>query len=141
MGRRTWRPPTRRAAVFRCSSTGATAVSRPGATSQLARFANKKVGVLKSESLAAYRARVRRIVDAYRAYLDDGRTPQIKAAGARRARTSDGAAAWPATPSQETSRAAAPSPVTDMVEYPFPLQSGTLASVRLPKRFEKVDAE
>jgi hypothetical protein len=109
------------------------------------RFENMVVGKYKQESLAAYRQRLRRAVIAYREYLDNGNVSVIRAsARAPRPRR----AAAPGTPNVSS----APKlngngdpqmddVATSLMTYPFPLRTGQVATLKLPMRLEKVDAE
>jgi hypothetical protein len=109
----------------------------------LARFEIMERGNYKAESLRAYGSRFKRAMDAYLGFLENGRTPQLRQGP--RGRRTDRAGRTPdgtLPPAHSAGRArAAVSPVADLVEYPFPLRSGTLAYVRLPRRLEKADAE
>jgi hypothetical protein len=103
----------------------------------LSRFEDMERGHYKAESIASYGSRLRRAHEAYLAFLADGRTPQLRRGPQRQ----DGDRARPGPRTQTTPPAQAASTVADLVEYPFPLRSGQLAYVRLPKKLEKTDAE
>jgi hypothetical protein len=108
----------------------------------LGRFETLRRAQYKPESLAAYNSRVRTAVEAYLAFLKDGTTPAQKAPRAQRkpvpAATPAGSAAQAASPPAAPVTRVAPS--DDLIEFPFPLQSGEMATFRLPKRLEKGDA-
>ena len=108
----------------------------------LTRFETMTRGQYKTQSLAAYRARLRRALEAYEAYLRDGRTPTPGQPRARRSVEKTGGASAGLQGGGETSvtTPAAPSPVASLVEYPFPLRSG-MAYLRLPRELDKGDAE
>jgi hypothetical protein len=108
----------------------------------LPRFETLRRAQYKPESLAAYGSRVRTAVDAYVAFLKDGTTPTQRVQRTRRA-----AAASAAPTNQNAPVAAAPSAAgapaaggNHLIEFPFPLQSGDMATFRLPKRLDKEDA-
>ena len=103
----------------------------------LGRFETMERGNYKAESLASYGSRVRRAHEAYLAFLADGRTPQLRRGPQRQ----DGETPRPKTRSQAPPPPSTSSTVADLIEYPFPLRSGQLAYVRLPKKLEKADAE
>jgi hypothetical protein len=103
----------------------------------LDRFETMERGNYKAESLASYGSRVRRAHEAYLAFLTDGRTPQLRRGPQRQ----DGDRPRPRVKPQTTPPGPTGSAVADLVEYPFPLRSGQLAYVRLPKKLEKADAE
>lgn len=107
------------------------------------RFENMERGHYKAESIQSYGSRLRRAMEAYLAFLEDGRTPTLRQGPRRQNEQPNGKAAKDALPSvrSEGRGTASASPIADLVEYPFPLRSGQLAYVRLPKRVEKDDAE
>jgi hypothetical protein len=105
------------------------------------RVAMQATGRITPESVRAYKARFLRALDLYRVYLETGTVPKVKARGARPRKETDttGAAklapaSAPAEPATETA------PSTNMISYPFPLESGEVASLRLPKRLARGDA-
>jgi hypothetical protein len=106
----------------------------------LARFENMERGNYKAESIQAYGTRVRRAVDAYLAFLADGRAPQLKRGVRRQRDGSRGNATLAGARSEGSATATAPG-IADLIEYPFPLASGQMAYLRLPRRLEKPDAE
>ena len=108
----------------------------------MSRFENVTTGEYKQESLAAYRRRVARGIEAYNDFLESRKTPNFKPRQSR-------AKAAPATPSPnpaDASKAARTHvphtpPAEPLIDIPFPLQSGELAYVRLPRRITRGDAE
>jgi hypothetical protein len=105
----------------------------------LDRFENMAVGQYKHESLVQYRNRFKRGLAAYLSYLSDKQIPSF---GGSRKRSADrsGAKTKPST----TPTSAAPIPASTaerLIDYPFPLQSGQIAILRLPVGLEKTDAE
>jgi hypothetical protein len=102
----------------------------------LNRFENLVVGRYKQESLASYRARVKRAVAAYREYLDQKTVTAFRAT--RRPRAAAGEQG--ASPTTRPPGPAEP-PRDQLVEYPFPLRSGDFAYLRLPPLLEREDAE
>jgi hypothetical protein len=117
----------------------------------LDRFQVKAVGSgrYKPESITAYRTRFTRGLDYYATYLTTGSVPKFRlraGGGGNRTRSSapdpaaaaqPGAASVRVPESEETQSTTA----GDLISYPFPLQSGGLATLRLPKRLEREDAE
>jgi hypothetical protein len=113
----------------------------------LNRFATLARADYKQESIAAYRNRFTRAVDYYRAFLQDGSVPKFPGRGSRARRDGGGVTPKPKPAAKSSERSghhvASPGPAQGaaLVDYPFPLSNGQLAYVRLPKRFEKKDAE
>ena len=115
----------------------------------LDRFQVKAIGSgrLKPESITAYRSRFTRAVDYYTTYLASGEVPKprLRGGGAsssrkRQAAVRNDAAASPAVTPAATSETTE-SEGKQMVTYPFPLESGEIANVRLPLRLPRADAE
>lgn len=112
------------------------------------RFATKRRHDYKAESLKAYRTRFKRAVEAYRDYLTEGnewKPPTLR--GPRHRSTSTKAEAANATTVEigrvtETNTALpiASTPST-LLDYPFPLSTGDLAHLRLPRGLSPRDAE
>ena len=111
----------------------------------LARFETMTRGKYKAESIAAYRARLRRALDAYLGYLETGQPPQLRAGVPKRRGASAGGTAsgngTTSPPLQSGGHGGTAAPPIDLVDYPFPLRSGQLAYVRLPRRLDRTDAE
>ncbi len=107
----------------------------------LPRFETLTRGKYKPESLGAYGSRVRAAVEAYSSYLKDGTTPTPKV---RRASTAAGAS-QKKPPKAANPKAPQGQPQVqlggELIEFPFPLQSGAMATLRLPKRLQKEDAD
>ena len=109
----------------------------------MSRFETMTRGQYKAESIASYRARVKKALEAYEDYLRDGRTPTLRQSRPRRTSVekSGGASAGLRGGGEAAVIApAAPSPVANLVEYPFPVRSG-MAYLRLPRELDKTDAE
>ncbi len=108
----------------------------------LMRWETMQRGKYKAESIQSYASRLRRAHEAYLAYLESGTTPQL---GRRTTRRREAAAQAPATAEMRANGYGgggnAPATVADLVDYPFPLQSGQLAYVRLPRQLYRGDAE
>jgi hypothetical protein len=117
------------------------------------RFANKKRHEYKAESLKAYRTRFKRAIQAYQAYLTEGdswKPPTF--AGARLRSTATKSAQGNANAKsanvveigtateRETALPVAATPST-LLDYPFPLSTGDLAHLRLPRGLTVTDAE
>jgi len=106
----------------------------------IARWETMQRGNYKAESIASYASRLRRAHEAYLAYLDNGTTPQLARRSARRRETVERPPAAREARANGQSGSGTP-PVADLVDYPFPLQTGQLAYVRLPRQLHKADAE
>ena len=103
----------------------------------VARFRTKTLGSYKEDSINAYSRRMANAVEAYLAYVEDGRTPETRKP---RAASPKAAASKPAAPK------AAPAPsVTksqgELIAFPFPLKSGEMAQLHLPRELQPEDAE
>ncbi len=110
------------------------------------RFEKLTVGQYKHESLASYRSRFKKAVEAYAAYLSDRKIPSFRGSGGPGGRKKETQAA----PKEGTAPVAAhhvrPEVVSSAAEagliaYPFPLKSGELAYIRLPAKLDKTDAD
>jgi hypothetical protein len=108
----------------------------------LARFENRSMGKYTADSLAAYRSRFRKAIDAYRSYLAD---PNWKPAGRSSAPRSvanggrNKTGNQTVTPAENPSSGSAAHPA--LIVYPFPLRSGQVAQLHLPTQLEREDAE
>jgi len=117
----------------------------------LDRFQVKAIGTgrLKPESITAYRSRFSRAIDYYTKYLASGEVPKfrLQSGGGTSTRrrtppTTDGATAQAEAGRPSVAADAAESESkTGMITYPFPLESGDIANVRLPRRLRRADAE
>jgi len=103
--------------------------------------------VHSDSSVAAYRSRFSRIMDYYSNYLTSGAVPKVRLRGtapnrSRQRETEGPTQQVTAASPQEVSPEASDSPgTTGMISYPFPLQSGGIANLRLPVRLEQTDAD
>lgn len=106
----------------------------------LSRFETKALGTgkVKVESAQAYRRRFTNALEAYLAFIDEGKTPSFRQ-GQRRPKAEPAPRSSGAESTAD--RAPAQVPGQRMIEYPFPLKSGQVAILRLPARLEKADAE
>jgi hypothetical protein len=108
----------------------------------------RDTGRYQPDSITAYRRRFARGVEQYMAYITTGVVPRVRS---RRAQSvtrgtpptrTEKPHGVQATSASQTNAA---SDVTDaqpgMVSYPFPLASGGIATLRLPVRLERSDAE
>jgi hypothetical protein len=115
----------------------------------LDRFQVKAMGSgrYKPESVTAYRSRFSRIMDYYSNYLTSGAVPKVRLRGTAPNRSRERETEAPsqpvaAAPTQDVSpEASEPPGATGMISYPFPLQSGGIANLRLPVRLEQTDAD
>ena len=124
----------------------------------MGRFVNKKRHEYKADSLAAYRTRFTRAVEAYRDYLTQGNdwkpptfkgsrprpavsgtTGEADAGSASSGNTGTTVTIKPAT-ERDTALPIAATPST-LLDYPFPLSTGDLAHLRLPRGLTARDAE
>lgn len=105
------------------------------------RFETKARSDYKQESLASYRKRFERAVAYYRAFLEDGRVPQFRTTGSRVKSANAGEPSSDPRPRQRSREALDYAPSPALLDYPFPLQSGQLAYLRLPKSLTRADAQ
>lgn len=105
----------------------------------MSRFENMTKGKYKAESISSYRTRVRRALDAYQFFLAEGRPPSFSRSASRRSKTVEGRE--PARNTGMPPEAPTTPVVASLVEYPFPLKSGQLAYLRLPKQLRREDAD
>lgn len=102
-------------------------------------------GRITPDSLRAYRARLNRALQMYEDYLTTNQVPRLKTRGPRskpkraaRTTASTLAAASTTTDADESGDSAAPA--SSLISFPFPLENGEVANLRLPKRLERRDA-
>jgi hypothetical protein len=107
----------------------------------LRRWENMERGKYKVESLQSYGSRLRRAHEAYLTYLESGTTPQLGRRVARRKEAEERSAPERRQRDGSFGGVSGPAPVADLVDYPFPLQGGQLAYVRLPRNLQRADAE
>jgi hypothetical protein len=113
----------------------------------LSRYEVKARGQIKSESIAQYRSRFVRAVEAYRQFLDTGQPPRARRVSRSESTSGDGAPGSAQTSSSSTAGGRENGAQQEqsagerLIDYPFPLRSGTIALLRLPVRVEKADAE
>ena len=99
-------------------------------------------GRLTPESTRSYRARFNRALDMYEEYLTTGNAPRIatKAPVTPRPKKEQVKSSNGSSPAIEVPTET-PEPVgSNMISYPFPLESGEVANLRLPKRLSTRDA-
>lgn len=107
----------------------------------LQRWENMERGNYKIESLQSYGSRLRRAHEAYLAYLNNGTTPQLTRRPTRRREADDQSPVERRPDRTDVSGTAGPPAGGTLVDYPFPLRTGQLAYVRLPRQLERADAE
>ena len=97
----------------------------------LERFVSASRGEYKPDSLAAYKNRFGKAVEAYRGYLADPVTwrPRLRASS-RRAADTNANGRTPAAPT-----------TPGLTDYPFPLRSGQMAHLHLPSPLDPDDAD
>ncbi|MGH2923107.1 MAG: hypothetical protein ACRDKH_03630 [Solirubrobacterales bacterium] len=113
------------------------------------RFEKLAAGQYKLESLASYRSRFRKAIEAYRGYLSEKKIPSFRVSPTRKSRPKAKQSHKPArgsslgrhpdtasTPERATSTAG-----LGLIEYPFPLNSGEVARLRLPAKLDAGDAD
>lgn len=105
----------------------------------IARFETLTRGQYKHESVLAYARRLKNAVDAYLEFLETGKPPQL-----RRSSTSTkteakkpAAAASSASPKPKQQQ----EPMGELIKFPFPLRSGEMAQLHLPRRLQQDDAD
>lgn len=111
------------------------------------RFENKERASYKAESLRAYRARFRKAVEAYEGFLADGAIPSFRSPSSKKSSSPATSQEGPDGASTRTDRGqsshgttTSPPTGSPMVDYPFPLQGGGLAHLRLPETLQPGDA-
>lgn len=99
-------------------------------------------GRITPDSVRAYRARFNRALAMYEEYLTTNQIPRLKTRGSGKRPK-----AKPTTPSAPSATATTASevdepavPASSMISFPFPLENGEVANLRLPKRLERRDA-
>jgi len=112
------------------------------------RFATKYRLEYKPDSLKAYRTRFRRAVDAYRSYLTEGnewKPPSFKGTRTRstsaKNATGSGTTVDIGTATETDTALPIASTPSTLLDYPFPLSTGDLAHLRLPRGLTPRDAE
>jgi hypothetical protein len=112
------------------------------------RFGNAVVGEYKQESLISYRQRFKKAIALYLDFLQTNRPPLLRTT--RRSWSESSGPSAAAMPKRKVSKDSAPLPpapspessgAEPLIDYPFPLRSGQIAYVRLPRKLEKEDAE
>jgi len=97
-------------------------------------------GKYKPESIAAYRNRFVRGLEYYKKYITTGEAPklQLRTTSVGRKKT----AVTKSLVDAQVEPQAVTAPTGDnLISYPFPLQAGGIATLRLPARLERIDAE
>ncbi len=110
----------------------------------MGRFENLAGSRYSPDSLQAYRRRFSRGLELYRQYLDTGAAnfkPPAGRAPRRRATVPPGGGSGRAATPVADNTGQPPQLVEGLIDYPFPLRSGTMAHLYLPKQLEKEDAE
>jgi hypothetical protein len=105
------------------------------------RFRKLAAGQYKHESMTAYEARVRRAIEAHAHFLEHGRPPTFRQVTKRT--NGDGEAVNGTKPkTAKPAKAAAPTPVgSEFFDLEYPLETGSMALLRLPKRMSKADVD
>ncbi len=104
------------------------------------RFERLRMSKFKPGSLTVYKSRFKNGVDMYLDYLENPSGWRYKAArpSAGRAKTPDSHAA---KPSPAASTGADISPLEGTLEYPYPLRTGLVIRLRLPKDLTRTEAK
>jgi hypothetical protein len=104
--------------------------------------AMQATGRITPDSVRAYKARFLRGLDLYRVYLETGTVPKVKTRGARprKEKEATGSTSMAPTPTPAEPATTESAPSTNMISYPFPLESGDVANLRLPKQLSRTDA-
>jgi hypothetical protein len=95
----------------------------------------------KAESIRAYRQRARRAIDAYLFFLENGKPINFDPP-AKRPKATDATPAAPVVklePKPEPDQPAMNSSQDGMIDFPFPLKNGRMATLRLPSRLTSDD--
>jgi hypothetical protein len=105
------------------------------------RFRKLAAGQYKHESMTAYEARVRRAIEAHAHFLEHGRPPTFRQVTKRT--NGDAEAASGTKPkTAKPAKVAVPTPTgPEFFDLEYPLESGSMALLRLPKRMSKTDVD
>jgi hypothetical protein len=99
-------------------------------------------GRITPDSVRAYRVRFNRALAMYEEYLTTNSVPRLKARGSSKKPkakvTTRNRHATPDVPATEPEDVTVV--VSSMISFPFPLENGEVANLRLPKRLERRDA-
>jgi hypothetical protein len=109
-------------------------------------------GRYKPESIQAYRSRFTRALQYYMDYLTTGDTPKFRygskgGTSAKSVKPGKGttkvkqATPMPSATTSATPVAPHPATTENFISYPFPLESGDIATFRLPRQLGRADAE
>ncbi|HEX8751885.1 MAG TPA: hypothetical protein VF731_00580 [Solirubrobacterales bacterium] len=109
----------------------------------ISRFETKTLGAYKHDSVVAYGRRLRNAVEAYLAFVDTGKPPQLRRpsrsskAGANGAKKVSAASSVKPRPLQRVRE----QPAGELIQFPFPLRTGEMAQLHLPRSLRKEDAD
>jgi hypothetical protein len=110
----------------------------------LDRFETLVTGDYKTESIASYRARVKRGLNAYLSFLDTGNVSAFRAS-TRASRPKTPKVTAPTVQNGNGNGNgnghAEHSEAASLIDYPFPLRNGQIAHLRLPTKLDKIDAD
>lgn len=141
-----WQSATRQ--VFRTvegEDYGAVDISGLDPDEYMDRFEKLAAGQYKIESLASYRSRFRKALEAYGEYLSQKNLPTFRASPRRRKAPRPKGKPGTSGPKVETKSTERSEPSAGvglgLIEYPFPLRSGDVARLRLPAQLEAGDAD
>lgn len=114
----------------------------------VARFRTKTLGSYKEDSITAYGRRMKNAVEAYLAYVDHGKTPEARKArpaAAPKAKATEKPKSAVKPAGQQQAVLAEPlspaAPQGQLIAFPFPLKSGEMAELRLPRELQPEDAD
>jgi hypothetical protein len=112
----------------------------------MGRFRRKTAGQYKPDSITAYGSRLARAIEAHAYFREHNRPPTFRQSAVRAHGGSDvtaGSSAGRATRRvQATAGAELPQPAgPEFFDLDYPLESGHMASLRLPKRMSKQDVD
>jgi hypothetical protein len=112
----------------------------------MSRFVNLARHRYSPNSLRAYRSRFDRGIKMYRRYLEHGAASFKAPSGRTTRRSSTNSQRLPARESRVDDKESLTSqpttqPSAALIDYPFPLASGTIAHLYLPQRLDHSDAE
>jgi hypothetical protein len=102
----------------------------------LGRFQTLTLGQYKPDSVTTYGRRMQNAIDAYFEFVETGRPPQLR----RQSNGGDSGEAKPKakgrrTPRNDTGAGG------ELIEFPFPLKTGEMATLRLPRRIQRDDVD
>jgi hypothetical protein len=117
---------------------GSTSIESLDLPDVLDRFETMTRGKYKKESIRSYSSRIERAVEAYLGYLDTGQPPRLRRVSAsKKAKKAESAPRIAAASAEPTPTAQ----TGELIAFPFPLRGGEMATLNLPRRLQREDAD